>query len=115
MPLLGLWATGAALFAIAVLAHPSRPWAAVMGIAGIATMLGAWVYNVRSGGYGRRGELFVDSGGGGVGTASDGGVHGHTAGIVGGDAGGGGDFGGGGYFGGGDFGGGGGGDGGGGG
>jgi hypothetical protein len=112
--MLGLWATGATLFAVAVVARPSGPWAALMGIVGIAAMLGAWIYNVRSGGFGRRGE-WVGSGGA-PGMTDGGGVHGHSAGMVGGDAGGGGDFsggggdfGGGGYFGGGDFGGGGGG------
>jgi hypothetical protein len=120
--MLGLWATGATLFAVAVIARPSAPWGALMGIVGIAAMLGAWIYNVRSGSYGRRGRWLGDGGGGGPVATGDGGVHGHSAGMVGGDGGGGGDFGagggdfgGGGYFGGGDFGGGGGGDGGGGG
>jgi hypothetical protein len=34
MPLLGLWATGAALFGFAVVARPSAPWGASMGIVG---------------------------------------------------------------------------------
>jgi hypothetical protein len=108
MPLFGLWATGAALLGFAVLAHPGAPWAASMGIVGIAAMLGACVHTVRSGALGRRGEWI---GGGGAPGMTDGGGHGDSAGMVGGDGGGGG----GGYFGGGDFGGGGGGDGGGGG
>jgi hypothetical protein len=64
MPLLGLWATGAALFGFAVVARPSAPWGASMGIVGIAAMLGTWIYNVRSGSYGWRGRWRGGGGGG---------------------------------------------------
>ncbi|MEA2425759.1 MAG: hypothetical protein QOH13_2169 [Thermoleophilaceae bacterium] len=112
VPRLGLWALGAGLLAVAVIVHPGRPWAAVLGLGGVACMFGAWLLNARSGSLGRGG----DPSGAGGGSWGDGSGS-HSAGMTGGDGGGGGggDFGAGGSFGGGDFGGGGGGDGGGGG